>query len=70
MKSNTERNYAVRLMLLASADNPYKHGDISVQEFDSLINAYHNLDSHTERRLILQSQAESMIAHYSCRHES
>jgi len=44
---NTERNYIIRIMLLASSSNPHRHGDISIKEFDELINAYHNLDSHT-----------------------
>ncbi|HBE20949.1 MAG TPA: hypothetical protein DEG17_03810 [Cyanobacteria bacterium UBA11149] len=45
--SNAERNYAVRIMLLASAGSPYKKKNISVEEFNSLINAYYNFDGHT-----------------------
>jgi hypothetical protein len=44
---NSERNYAVRIMLLASAGNPHRHKNISAQEFDNLINAYYNWGGHT-----------------------
>ena len=59
LHSNTERNYAVRLMLLASAGNPHKHENISVQVFDNLINAYHSWDRHTiSDSRILEEEAE------------
>ncbi|GBE90652.1 hypothetical protein [Nostoc cycadae] len=45
--SNTERNYAVRLMLIASAGNPHRREKISVQTFDNLIYTYHNWGGHT-----------------------
>jgi hypothetical protein len=44
---NTERNYAVRIMLLASAGNPHRRGNITTQGFDNLIDAYHNWGRHT-----------------------
>jgi hypothetical protein len=47
VRANTERNYAIRLMLLASAGNSYRHRHISVEEFDKLINTYHSWDKHT-----------------------
>ena len=45
--NNTERNYAVRIVLLASAGNPHRRKNISPQIFDNLINAYHNWEGHT-----------------------
>jgi len=63
LHSNTERNYAVRLMLLASGGNPYRRGDISVEAFDSLINAYHNWDQHTiSDKRILDKEAEALLS--------
>ncbi|MEH2198075.1 hypothetical protein [Nostoc sp.] len=63
LHSNTERNYAVRLMLLASGGNPYRRGDISVEAFDSLINAYHNWDKHTiSDKHILDKEAEALLS--------
>ncbi|WP_199784817.1 hypothetical protein [Nostoc sp. 'Lobaria pulmonaria (5183) cyanobiont'] len=63
LHSNTERNYAVRLMLLASAGNPYRHGDISVETFDSLINAYHSWEHHTiSDKRILDKEAEVVLS--------
>lgn len=52
--SNAERNYAIRLMLLASAGNPHRRENMSVQMFDNLVNAYHNWDGHTisDKRLL------------------
>ncbi|MCY7278844.1 MAG: hypothetical protein LH702_35185 [Phormidesmis sp. CAN_BIN44] len=47
MYGNAERNYAVRLILLASAGNPHRHENVSIQEFNNLINVYHNWDGHT-----------------------
>ncbi|MEH1798427.1 MAG: hypothetical protein V7L13_04520 [Nostoc sp.] len=62
LHSNTERNYAVRLMLLASGGNPYRRGDISVEAFDSLINAYHNWEQHTiSDKRILDKEAEALL---------
>ncbi|MEH2400354.1 hypothetical protein [Nostoc sp.] len=61
--SNTERNYAVRLMLLASAGNPHRHRDISVETFDSLINAYHSWEHHTiSDKRILDKEAEALLS--------
>ncbi|MEI1376772.1 hypothetical protein PQG02_27160 [Nostoc sp. UHCC 0926] len=62
--SNTERNYAVRLMLLASAGNPHRHRDISVETFDSLINAYHSWEHHTiSDKRILDKEAEALLSY-------
>ncbi len=46
-RGNTKRNYAVRLMLLASTGNSYRRGEIVPQKFDELINAYYGYDGHT-----------------------
>lgn len=63
MLSNTERNYAVRLMLLASAGNPHWHRDISVETFDGLINAYHSWEHHTiSDKRILDKEAEALLS--------
>ncbi|WP_204141303.1 hypothetical protein [Halomicronema sp. CCY15110] len=59
---NAERNYAVRLMLLASAGNPHRQKNISVQIFDELINAYHNWDGHTiADKQILKREIELLL---------
>ena len=59
LNDNIERNYAVRLMLLASAGNPHRRENISVQEFDNLINAYHNWKGHTiSDKHILEEEAK------------
>jgi hypothetical protein len=59
---NTERNYAVRLMLLASAGNPHRHDNINVQMFDNLINAYHNWDKHTiSDKRILEEEENTLL---------
>ncbi|ANV86565.1 hypothetical protein [Picosynechococcus sp. PCC 7117] len=52
--ANTERNYAVRIMLLASAGNPHRHQSMDTHVFDNLVNAYHNWDRHTisDRRIL------------------
>ncbi|MBD2104827.1 hypothetical protein [Leptolyngbya sp. FACHB-261] len=47
LKGNTERNLAIRLMLLASAGNPYRRENISIRTFDNLINTYYNWGGHT-----------------------
>ena len=39
VKKNYRRNYALRLILLASAGNPYRNQAITFQEFESLIDA-------------------------------
>ncbi len=62
LRSNIERNYAVRLMLLASAGNPHRHENISVQVFDNLINAYHSWDGHTiSDSRILEEEVEVLL---------
>jgi hypothetical protein len=62
-RSNAERNYAIRLMLLASAGNPYRNGSISIEAFDNLINAYHNWDGHTiSDKRILNEEAEVILS--------
>ena len=61
MYGNTERNYAVRIMLLASAGNPHRRKNINAQEFDDLINAYHNWDRHSiSDSRILNEEAEAL----------
>ena len=63
LHGNTKRNYAIRLMLLASAGNPYRHNDISVKEFESLIDAYYKLDEHTiSDTRILDQESESILS--------
>ena len=62
LHGNTERNYAVRLMLLASAGNAHRYENISVQAFDNLINAYHTWDGHTiSDQYILEKEAEFLL---------
>lgn len=69
---NTERNYAIRLMLLASAGNPHRQKNISAHIFDELLDAYHNWGKHTisdehilegEAHLLLSSIQKWEIAH-------
>jgi len=61
--SNTERNYAVRLMLLASAGNPHRSEKISVQTFDNLIHAYHNWGGHTiSDKRILEEEVNIILS--------
>ncbi len=63
VNGNAERNYAVRLMLLASAGNPHRNENISVQAFDNLINAYHNWGGHTiSDKRILEEEAEVLLS--------
>ncbi|MBD2743853.1 hypothetical protein [Coleofasciculus sp. FACHB-1120] len=63
VKRNAERNYAVRLMLLASAGNPHRRENISVQAFDNLINAYHNWSGHTiSEQYLLEKEAEVLLS--------
>lgn len=63
VNGNAERNYAVRLMLLASAGNPHRRENISVQAFDNLINVYHNWNRHTiSDRRILEEEAEVLVS--------
>jgi len=45
--ANTKRNYAIRIMLLASAGDPHRHENINTHIFDNLLNAYHNWNGHT-----------------------
>lgn len=60
--ANTERNYAVRIMLLASAGNPHRHQNINTHEFDNLINAYHNWGGHTiSDKRILEEEARVLL---------
>jgi hypothetical protein len=59
---NTQRNYAVRLMLLASGGNPHRSKKINTQEFNNLISAYHNWNGHTiSDRRILDEEAEAVF---------
>lgn len=61
--NNTERNYAVRLMLLASAGNPHRSEKISVQKFDNLIHAYHNWGGHTiSDKRILEEEVNIILS--------
>jgi len=59
---NAERNYAVRLMLLASAGNPYKQKNINAKVFDELVDIYHNWSKHTiSDKHILEEEAEILL---------
>ncbi|MBD2512244.1 hypothetical protein H6G91_34360 [Nostoc muscorum FACHB-395] len=59
---NIERNYAVRLILLASTGNPHRRGNISVKAFNNLIQAYHNFGGHTiSNTHILEEEAEILL---------
>jgi hypothetical protein len=56
---NIERNYAVRIMLLASAGNPHRSKNITTHELDNLINAYYEGGWHTiSDQLILEKEVE------------
>lgn len=60
---NAERNYAVRLMLLASAGNSHRNKYISIEEFDKLINVYHAWDKHTiSDKIFLDKESESLLS--------
>ena len=64
LQGNTERNYIVRIMLLASSGNPHRHKYISVEEFNRLINAYHNLDQHTiSDKYFLDNESETLLSY-------
>jgi hypothetical protein len=59
---NAERHYTIRLMLLASLSNPHRHGKVSIQDFDKLVNAYHNLGGHTIFDTdILHNEAKNLL---------
>lgn len=45
--NNAFRNYAIRIILLASAGNPHRRKNISIQEFYDCINNYFSWDGHT-----------------------
>lgn len=63
VRKNTKRNYAIRLMLLASAENPHQNRYITAQEFIDLINIYDSLDVHAISDLNDRDQeAESISA--------
>ncbi|MBD2004554.1 MULTISPECIES: hypothetical protein [Cyanophyceae] len=62
LHGNAERNYVVRLMLLASAGNSYKHKNVSAEEFNTFINAYYQCDGHTiSNKCILDEEAEALL---------
>jgi len=73
LRDNAERNYAIRLMLLASAGNPHRHENINTQGFDNLINAYHNWGGHTiSDKHILEEEVKvllSSILQWEIKHE-
>jgi hypothetical protein len=59
LRDNIERNYIVRIMLLASAGNPHRHAPINVQHLDNLINPYHSWNGHTiSDERILEEEAK------------
>ncbi|MDB9426712.1 hypothetical protein PN437_17775 [Microcystis aeruginosa CS-564/01] len=56
---NSRRNYALRLILLASAGNPYRNQAITFQEFESLIDVLFNCPNHTiSAKTLLDTEAE------------
>ncbi|EPF20231.1 MAG: hypothetical protein EWV58_08105 [Microcystis aeruginosa Ma_MB_F_20061100_S19] len=56
---NSRRNYALRLILLASAGNPYRNQAITFQEFESLIDVLFNCPNHTiSDKTLLDTEAE------------
>ncbi len=58
---DANRNYAIRLMLLASGGNPHRQKNISYKEFIDLINVYHNLTLRTiSDQNILDQEAQSI----------
>lgn len=59
VKKNSRRNYALRLILLASAGNPYRNQAITFQEFESLIDVLSNFANHTiSDKTLLDTEAE------------
>jgi len=59
VKKNYRRNYALRLILLASAGNPYRNQAITFQEFESLIDVLFNFANHTiSDKTLLDTEAE------------
>lgn len=47
IKGNIRRNHAIRLMLLASAGNPHRRGEMTPRQFDALMDAHYSYDGHT-----------------------
>ena len=63
LRDNVERNYAVRIMLLASAGNPHQNGDITLQKFNELINVYHEWGQHTiSEKISLKEEVETLLS--------
>lgn len=62
LADNIERNYTIRLMLLASAGKPHRHKNIDIEIFDALVNAYHSYNGHTiSDQLILDEEAKVLL---------
>ena len=57
-EGNIRRNHATRLMLLASAGNPHRRGDITPRQFNDLTNAHYSYDGHTiQNEQVLDDEA-------------
>ena len=52
LNDNARRNYTIRIILLASAGNPYRSNKINYHDFNKLIYAYFNWNKHTIVRLM------------------
>ncbi|MDF5731960.1 MAG: hypothetical protein PUP92_29145 [Rhizonema sp. PD38] len=62
LQDNAKRNYTVRIILLASAGNPYRRKNINFSEFNNLINVYFSWKQHTiANPHILTQEAEAIF---------
>ncbi|MCE2698795.1 MAG: hypothetical protein PX483_07780 [Nostocales cyanobacterium LE14-WE4] len=61
LNDNARRNYTIRIILLASAGNPYRSNKINYHDFNKLIYAYFNWNKHTiVYPDILEQEAETI----------
>lgn len=62
LKNNASRNYIIRIILLASFSNPHRNKNITLHEFNDLIDNYYNWGGHTiAYPNILDQEAEIII---------
>lgn len=61
-RKNTYRNYAVRIMLLASYGNPHRKTKIKYQDFNSVVEACYNWEHHTiSNKQFLDQEAKNIL---------
>ncbi|MEA5551881.1 hypothetical protein VB713_13090 [Anabaena cylindrica UHCC 0172] len=62
LQDNALRNYSIRLILLASIGNPHRRNNVSIQNFNNLVDVYFNWDKHTiAYSHILDQEAENIV---------